>query len=153
MVVMPARKPPKNNDDEPKKPQQDGYRPPASQRHPASARDAAISAVVDELRLLRFPDVTRADLSRKAGRSDHHGLRLLRVPRGGDKPAPRQAWTVGDLVDYAAALGVSPSTILVAAGLEQPDRTVEEVILADPTLSPSARGTILTMVGALRAQG
>lgn len=146
---MPARKPPKDNDDQPP---QDNHRAPASQRQPVSERDVAVSFAINELHRLRLPDITRADLARRAGRSDFHASRLLRAPRGSDRPAPRQAWTVADIVDYARALGVSASSILVAAGLETPERTVEEVILSDPTLSSAAKGTLVTMVGALRTQ-
>lgn len=153
---MPARKKPDPTPEpEPEKPAKSpsGHpRDPSAIRQPSTPTDAAISAALDDLRRLRLPDCNRVSLARLAGQSDHHALRLFRVPRGQDRPVPRQAWTVSDLAGYCRALGVSVSSVLVAAGVESPDRDLAEAILTEPSLDPAARGTMLTMLQALRSR-
>jgi hypothetical protein len=152
---MPA---PKNaeNGDEPK-PKKQPAKPPrnntASTRRPPTELDNAISRVLDDARVTRFPDMIRADMARKAGFSDHHALRVFRVPRTGPQagvPSPRQAWTVQEVAAYGRVVGMSVGQVLVATGLEPVTVGAEEAILADPTLTPSAKGSLLTMLQALR---
>lgn len=154
---MPARKRPENQPEpdpekKPKKSAAGHPRDPSALRQPASPIDAAISTVLDDLRKLKLPDTNRVTLARMAGQSDHHALRLFRTPRGADRPLPRQAWTLADLVGYCRALDVTVASVLVAAGVEAPARDLAEVILTEPTLDPAARGTMLTMLQALRSR-
>lgn len=112
--------------------------PEPTRRRPASDIDAAISAEVNRLRAVA--ELTQQELGERAGKDYYHAQRMLR-PSG-----PRQSWTVAELLDYAAALGVSATSILAAAGAITPDVSLLERIIADPDLSPSDKTTLANMV-------
>jgi hypothetical protein len=156
---MPAPKNPEPNGHDPdKKPDKPKPKRPntASVKRPPTAVDQAISKTIDDLRVSHLNDIPRQDLARRAGHSDHHALRLFRTPRSGPGAGtvqPRQSWTVNELLDYSRALGMTAGGVLSAAGVEPARSGAEEAILADPALTPSAKGSLLTMLQALRAQG
>lgn len=117
----------------------------ARERRPVTDLDHAITRALDGLRLTRFRgQVTRKDLAIAAVGRAHHALRMMR------EAGPRQSWSVNELAAYARALDVSVSTVLMAAGVELPDATIEEAILADATLAPSDKGTLIGLVQTMR---
>lgn len=112
----------------------------ASRRRPVTDLDDAISRAVDRLKPAGVP---RYQLAEAAGRDANHALRMFASP-------PRQTWTVSELQAYAAALGVSVSAILVAAGVDEPAQSLTERVLTDPELSASDAGIIVSLLALMR---
>lgn len=114
-----------------------------TRRRPVADLDVRITAEINRLRELLPGRPSKVELAVLAGFAPYHGARVLRAE-------PMQAWTVGDLCAYAAAVGTSASAVLSAIGVDLPGQSLEERILADPDISPTDKGVLVGMVGLMR---